>query len=1293
MGWTKEQQSAIDIRKSNILVSAAAGSGKTAILVERIINKMTDKDNPKDIDEFLVVTFTKAAAAQMREKIAVRIEKLLSEDPDNEHLMRQAVLVNRADITTIDSFCLRIVKENFGLLSIDANFNIGDTGMMALIKNDVMDALFDRLYEEKNSDFFMLLDIFGDDRNDDNLKNNILKIYNLASSYPRPYVWLDNAKAFLSVKDEKGLMELNWIKDFFELVRAYAKSALFYANYGRDICEADGGPDKNIEIAESDIEAISDILEADSYDAVKKAVEKKLDRLKTCKGDAYDEDLVERFKKVRETYKKILAKLNIFKGDSGELINEINNTAGYLIPLINLVIDFSKEYELEKEKRKLVEFSDVEHMAYQLVCGGYDEDGKPVSTELARRISDRYDEIFIDEYQDSNYLQEDILYSVSGIEHGRNNMFMVGDVKQSIYKFRMARPDLFISKYNTFSDAGPEVKIELKNNFRSRENVLNSINYFCRKLIRRDLGGIEYDDSVALVPTKEFPAPNEEISFGVGGSTEVILVDRFETDERLSKLELEAVAIANRIKELVGDDNPQYVYDEEKDIYRRASYRDIVILARSLKGFGDDVYNTLTMAGIPAYLEDTGGYFEAVEIRLIMSLLSIVDNIKQDIPLAAVLLSPMAGLDENELSFICDYAEKKLKKKHLLYDKCLCYMEDTDDYISDKLKKIFNIVDTLRLDNKTMSISALIWKALDMTGYYNYISAMPMGQRRRNNINMLLEKAEKFEDGSYKGLFNFLRYIEKQKLNEVDFGEAKVFGDDEDVVRIITMHKSKGLEYPIVFVSGLGKQFNNSDSKEQLIIHSDYYLASDYVDVKSRFKKNTFMKDVFKLLIKKENMAEELRVLYVALTRAKEKLIITGCDKEIDRTMDKLMNNATSGDVVPFDIRYNAPGFLTWIIACLNGYKGISDGCDIELKVLREEDISGYRVNAEVKKARSVYDFYEEALENYDKDLYEKYKNSFEFRYPFTEATKIKSKMSISEIKKMKAYDGVEYEAADNLEEELDIYNGLDDALKDELDIYKDGDEISQEDDVSENAASEKTLMSEKDVSEDAAKNQSGDAKETALTGAQKGTIVHKFMELLCFKDFDGIAEKEIISKINSFNDELLKKGIFNEKEAAVINPFKIKAMLLSELGKRMIRADRLGLLKKEKQFSAGLTKEMIFVIENINSKMTDAESKEAKEVMPDDVTETKVYISDDDKTAKEEDIIIVQGIIDAFFYEDDKIILMDYKTDYADEDKLIGRYKAQLDYYAYILERITGLKVAEKIIYSFHLEKEICIV
>lgn len=1227
MGWTKAQQRAIDERQSNILVSAAAGSGKTAVLVERILEKMTDKDNPRDIDEFLVVTFTKAAAAQMREKIALRIEKLLEAEPDNEHLMKQAVLVNRADITTIDSFCLRIVKENFGLLDIDADFNIGDTGIMELMKNDVLDALFDRLYEEKNKDFFMLLDIFGNDRNDDNLKDNVLKIYNFASSFPRPDMWLADAKESLRIKDENELMSLNWVKDYFSYVKAYAQSALEYAKEGIKLCKTDGGPDKNTEASNNDIEAIEKVINAETYDELKASLNIEWMRLKPCKGDNYDEFTVEKYKTIRNQYKDIMKKLNILKNDSKEVVNEIKNISEYLIPLINLVIDFSGEYESEKEKRKLVEFSDVEHMAYRLVCAGYDEAGKPLSTELAVKISNRYDEIFIDEYQDSNYLQEDILYSVSGVGLGRYNMFMVGDVKQSIYRFRMARPDLFISKYKTFRDKGNEIKIELKNNFRSRENVLNSINFFFRQLMHEDFGGIEYDESVALVPTKEFPVPDESIENQVGGSTEILVVDYFETEERLSKTELEAYVIAKKIKELVDGDKPQYIYDEDKDIYRKASYKDIVILTRGMKDFGEKVYNILTMSGIPVYLDDTGGYFEATEIRLIMSLLSVVDNVRQDIPLAAVLLSPMAQISENEFALICDYAEKKLKEKHILYDKCLCYTEDVDDYISEKLKRIFDIIGTLREANKTMSISSLIWMALMLTDYYNYAAAMPMGERRKTNINMLLEKADKFEDGSYKGLFNFLKYIDKLKLSDLDFGEASMFGDDEDVVRIITMHKSKGLEYPIVFASGFGKQFNQEDYKKPLIIHSDYYLASHFVNMEDRYKKNTFIREAFKLLMKKENLAEELRILYVALTRAKEKLIITGCDKDIDKVLKKNSSFDESVAALPFDVRLGSLSFLHWILACMGRYDALGNMSDITVNVLEENDIVGYIGEREAKREWSLYDFFNKAATDFDKGLYDEYKKCFDYTYPYENCVNIKSKMSISEIKKLKAYDGVEYDVDENY-----------DSFKEESD------------DKEENFEGELNK-----------------SEKTPLSGAERGTIIHKFMELLDFKSMSGFDEdnikNETISYIKENIDGFKNSGLFNDEEVSVINPYKIREMLMSDLGRRMIKADSLGNLKKEQQFSAGLPADMIY------------DKEEAS-----------------DKEYSYDDIVVVQGIIDAFFYEDDGIVLMDYKTDYADEEKLIGRYKAQLDYYAYILEKITGIKVKEKLIYSFYLEKQISI-
>ncbi|MBQ8923234.1 MAG: UvrD-helicase domain-containing protein, partial [Lachnospiraceae bacterium] len=904
--------------------------------------------------------------------------------------------------------------------------------------------------------------------------------------------------------------------------------------------------------------------------------------------------------------------------------------------------------------------------AYRVVCSGYDEEGKALPTALGEKISEKYDEIFIDEYQDSNFLQEDILYSVSGISKGRYNMFMVGDVKQSIYRFRMARPDLFMSKYNSCKDEGNEIKIELKNNFRSRDNVLNTINFFFYQLMGEDLGGITYGESVALVPTKEFPPYDEEISDNVDKKTEILFIESFDTEDKKSNIELEAYVIANRIKELLDKDNPQYVYDEEKGRYRRASYRDIVILSRNMKGFGETVYNVLSLSGIPAYLEDTSGYFDAVEIRTIMSLLSVVDNIRQDIPLSAVLLSPLADISENELALISYYASKKLKAKHDLYDKCTCYMEDVDDYISDKLKRIFDIIYTLKEDNKVMSIASLIWKALDMTNYYNYAMSMPMGHRRKANINMLIEKAHRFEDGTYKGLFNFLRYVDKLKINEVDFGEAGMISDDEDVVRIISIHKSKGLEYPIVFASGFGKKMNNNELREQLIVHSDYYLTSYYINRENRYKKNTFMREVFKLLIKKENVAEELRVLYVALTRAKEKLIITGCDRNLYELISRrAVDNISADDrLLPFEKRFDAGNYLRWIVYAMAGYESLGKDCDISEHILDEEDINAYMNVSAVKTAYSIYEFYDKALSS-DKDvLYNSFKASFEAVYPYERYVNIKSKMSISDIKRMKAYDGESYDVSESF-----ILPDMEIKLK-----------------KTDTVAAEDTTALDNDivVGKDSEKNN--------ITGARRGTIIHKFMELLDFKSVKAImddesADKGLIEYIRNVLKEMVEKNIFDEEEASVINPYKIRAMLMSDLGLRMIEADMRGKLKKEQQFSAGIPVDRLFednLFETSNKPLDKFfDSKMLPEITSDKACQT-------DREYSYDDMVIVQGIIDAYFIEDDRIILMDYKTDYADADELIRRYKAQLDYYSYVLEQITGLKVAEKIIYSFYLEKDI---
>lgn len=1267
MPWTREQQSAIDIREKSILVSAAAGSGKTAVLVERIINRVLDKENPVDIDEFLVVTFTKAAAAQMRDKISDRLWSELEKTPDNEHLMRQTILINRADITTIDSFCLRIVKEYFSVLDIDADFNIGDRGETELLKADVLADLFEEKYncenEAERAVFCRLVNIFGGDRNDNGLKELILKIHTLASSYPTPEKWLEEAKNALDIKDSETLENTLWMKALFEYAKKVIGEALFMAKEAEILTNAACGPYKNAEVSKSDIELIEGLADAKCYEDLSMAVKNiSWQRMKSCKGDGFDEALVNRYVKIRGDYKQLIKKLDICKTSCEEILVQLNGMGEYLIPLIEITEGFSLRYMEEKKQKHIMEFADVEHMAYRLVCGGFkkNKDGHGreteyvIPTEIGREIGARYKEIYIDEYQDSNYLQEYILTAVSGISRGENNLFMVGDVKQSIYKFRMARPDLFIGKYNTFSaydvegsadgsdacesDTGgsdaDEVKLELKNNFRSRAVVLDAVNYFFYQLMGADMGGIDYTADVALVPSRQF---EDAGSLNISRSTELMLAcvtDEERTDDNdevqeESKQELEAVMIANRIDELVNSDKPLYVYDEKISEYRKVCYGDIVILLRSVSGYGSIIYNTLTAQGIPAYIDDPQGYFEATEIRVIMSLLAVVDNSRQDIPLSAALLSPIAGLNENELALICAYAEKNLDGKNILYDKCLYYAENVSDDVADKLNTFFAMVDMLKVEKTTLSISQLILKVYDITGYYYFATAMPAGKRRKSNLDMLVDKARRFENGAYKGLFNFLRYVDKLKVNEVDFGEAGKQSEDEDVVRIMTMHRSKGLEYPVVFVSGLGRQFNTNDVRRNVQLHSDYYISSKLIDMKKRYRKNSLMRDAVILLAKQESFAEEQRILYVAMTRAKEKLIITGYIKDYEDYVEGL-DIGYEKMLLPYSIRNSGKGFLNWILASMKRYdyyleQGLTEAV-IETKLVSPDMLVEKKIKEEADKGISMEEFEENAMLYGKNEAYKKFKESFDYVYPYEPLTKIKSKMPISEIKKMKAFDGENYDVTYPVKEYQE-------------EIYK------QEESIQEECKQEECKQDEY------TRNECVDGVKKDLTGAERGTIIHKFMELL---DFTALGNGDYINDIRNFMKKLVETKVFTEEEKNAVNEVKINRMLKSDLGQRMIAAAKCGKLKKEQQFSIGIPVKEIY--KNVDS----------------------------------DDIVIVQGIIDAFFYEDDGIVLMDYKTDRADEAELIGRYHAQLTYYALTLNRLTGLKVKEKLIYSFHHDKVI---
>lgn len=1263
--WTDKQQKVIDARNASILVSASAGSGKTAVLVERILQKVI-KDKATDgerynIDDFLVVTFTKAAAAQMREKIAARLEKELENKPEDEHLAKQLVLVNHADITTIDSFCLRVVKEHFSLLNLDSVFQIADNGMIALLKADVMKELMDEQYNRKDEGFYRLLDYFECQNSDENLQSAIYRIFDIASSYSNPKEWIAASKSRLLLQTTEELKNTDWLNAFIKTVKAQASDVLVMIKELIGFCESGDGPDVYLPALEADLKKVMMICESHDYDTLRQAFLEGWARLATAKKDKYAETAIQACKDRRDAYKALLKECNYFNDTLEDIVEQLQSVSRFLVPLLDITALFMDRFDAIKEKRKIMTFADVEHLAYQLVCAGKAE-GKQIPTEVGRQISKRYKEIYIDEYQDSNFLQEDILCCISGMHRNDYNLFMVGDVKQSIYRFRMARPDLFMRKYNTFSNEGDEIKIELLHNFRSRDIVLNTTNFFFYQLMGEDFGGIRYDQNAALVSGRTFPVEEDKnisktaeiLVVNCDGSTEVEDTPQTVDASHMTGLQLEAYMVAQKIDALVNGDNPLYVFDESRNSYRKAMYKDIVILTRSIKGTGETMRGALATQGIPVYLEDPKGYFHAVEIRVVLSLLAVIDNSRQDIPLLAVLLSPIARLSENEVACICGRFEEKRGQSALLYDKCMHYMDAYEDTIGNKLHAFFDLLTELKQAKTTISISALLWEALQRTGYYDYAAAMPMGEKRKANIDMLLEKANAFENGYYKGLFHFLRYIEKLKLQDADFGEANVLGDDENVVRIMSMHKSKGLEYPIVFVSGLGKQFNKRDTNQMLVIHSDYGLASLMFSEKGRYKKKTFVRNVYRSLLDNESIAEEMRVLYVAMTRAKEKLYLTGAVSSYEDCCQKLTYPVGEDSyLLPFGARKKAKGYMEYILAGMQRYNTLAD----TLKVRDIIDVTVYSVSQIAANIHAKMMFNQipkeelkaMALASPRNDYYKQYEAAFSYEYPYIAYTKLNAKMSISDIKKMKAYDGIGYDA------DIEFMTASEEQAETQAEMQTAAQTKMQADMQVEMQTEAQTKMQAGMQVEMQAETQAEAQTKMQITGAMYGTILHKFMELLPFEGFLSVSPKDYYSHIKAYKQQLLEQGIFNEEEINVISVRKIVSMLESSLGQRMIRAAANSKLFKEQQFSAGIK----------------------PSALEKDLPDT-------------EDLVIVQGIIDAFFYDGDALVLMDYKTDHANAETIQGRYKAQMDYYAQILEQLTGCKVKEKIFYSFHLGSEI---
>lgn len=1209
--WTSEQKKVIDLRDRDILVSAAAGSGKTAVLVERIVNRICVDNPPVDIDRMLVVTFTKAAAAEMRERVSRAIDGLKELKPDDENLQRQSTLVHNALITTIDSFCLFVVQNNFAQLNLDPDFRIGDQAELKLMLKDALAQVFEDNYaREDNEAFINLIDTYSKGRNDSAVRQMVEDIYYKAGSSSWPRKWMNSLLRLYDIKSAKQLEDSEIIKEIVDYSRVLLEEAVQELTMAKDLASATPGLEKYALTLSEDIALFDGMADVTGYVGMQEFLNKiSFGRIAVIRKFDGDEKKKERVKSMRDaTKKKVDGIKQKYFGMSIELMYEqLERQRPFVKELIRLSLEFYDAMEAVKTKKRVFDFSDIEHFALRILV----DEQTLEPTETAREFSKHFEEIMIDEYQDSNQVQEDILTAISREHQGVGNMFMVGDVKQSIYRFRMARPELFMEKYNTYtSDDSAHQRIDLHKNFRSRNEVLDFTNDIFYKIMAADLGNVQYDDDAALYPGASYPDETMR--------PELLLVDY--KDEELSeiiededgdKVQIEALLIANRIRSLMENG---MVTDKKTGQLRAVQYRDIVILSRSVATWGNTVAAVLKDCDIPAHVESNTGYFSSYEIQVILSMLRILDNPLQDIPMAAVLASPIVGMDDEELAQI-----RSAFKGVSFAQAALSAMAGENGYEDEKLKAFALVFERLRGAVADTPIHELLYMMLDETGFYRYASAMPAGKRRRQNIDMLIEMAAAYEKTSYKGLFHFVRYIDIQQKYEIDYGEADTAGENDDVVRIMTIHKSKGLEFPVVFVSGLGKGFNTQDTKSDLVIHEKLGLGLVEKTKSPRTKRPSLIRNEIESRIKRENLGEELRVLYVALTRAKEKIIMTGGLSNAQKSFEKYRGNVNANQPISFGQREEAGCYLDWIIPAMLSYPDKYTVSTVDATEFAARTAMDMAAN-DISKAQLIAHI-SAADETKAKELAEE----FDFEYVYASDITKKSKYSVSELKHdsmVEKYDSTEREAERPkfLLEEKETYVP---------DFARDDDEAGS------------------------ASNESKKPKNAAGVnpGALRGTAVHRVMECLDFKSLCDIDTKDHVAVsafVKKSMDEMLKKGLITDDMYRLTRPKLIEQFISSDVAARMAQADKRGDLYKEKPF------------------VMDYEG------------------------------VLVQGIIDVFWLENDKIVLLDYKTDRVNAAKeLIDRYSTQLKLYADALGRIfstdgQSIQADERLIYSFHLQQTI---
>ncbi len=1253
--WTDAQKAVIETGDKNLLVSAAAGAGKTTVLVARIIRMITDKDKPVDLDRLVIITFTRAAAAQMKQKISDALEKLIEAEPENALYRRQYRLLGNASICTIDSFCLNIVRAYFQKLDLDPAFRIADETELKLVESDCMDELMEKYHTEASPEFINLLESYCGYKSDDALTGYILNLAGKAEAMPWPKEWLDALVKDYEIESADEFNRSGVAENICNHVKSLVNGILARIDIAEKLCTTgDGAPDY-IPAITGDKTQISAVLEAKDYAEMGEKIKAiKFGTLSTKRsGDAAIKD---RIKNIRDNYKDSIKQIknNFFFISVDNLIDLLKLSLPSVRCLVNLTKDYLDLFAAKKKEKNVIDFSDAEHFALNILWG---------ETPEALELRKQYSEIIIDEYQDSNNVQEYIANAIAGNASEAPYIFTVGDVKQSIYKFRNACPELFVSKQKKYAKEEDNGKLViLDNNFRSREEVLDSTNAVFKHVMRESIGGIEYDDECSLKkgmdkqsslgedsPYKtevhiiskkleETYEPGDAKATGAGTyKAQAADADPAEPDDNDetesaeaedNRRVLEARLIAHRIKTLVYKEKLQVADEDNEGNTRDIRFKDIVILLRTMKDWSSVFVETLEAEGVPVFSDESDGFFKSREVALIIDLLRILDNPRNDISFAAVLHSCVGGMDEDELADIRINA----KDAESFYDAALkIYRDETGELSTpgtnkrtvggykEKLIRFFSLYRELEEYKQTSSVSELIDKIYNRTGIYDYFSAFPDGERRKANLDMLPAYAVDFENTSYSGLFGFIRYYDKLKNHELDYGEAGA-KTMADCVHIMSIHKSKGLEFPVVFVAGMGKQFNLKDFSGDICISSDHGIGIKYVDVERRIKYPSLYHSVIKMRGTEGLIGEEMRLLYVAMTRAKDKLIMTGYADKVNQATD-------------YAALYKSKNFMDFVYPVLIPEKKYFDTVVYSVDTvsgMTGEDVPVTRNTAPENGIALAIPM--DSVKGNDKEsLEEKIKRArdVEYEYKYLEALPVK--LSVSDLK----HQMIEEEFGENVFEETREFLPGDKTLPDFL---KTGEKLSR--------------------------------------GTDYGTLVHKCMQFMPMS-----AE----TNVRDFLTDMQAKGRLSSEEAGKMPVNKFITFLNSPLADRIRKAEANGQFYREKQF-------MILV----NAKDINA-----------------------DKYGESEEKVPVQGVIDAMFIEDGEIVILDYKTDRVDtaalkpdvaatgtssigngqpegdtpEDRLIKLYKTQLDLYAQAAERLLGLNVKEKLLYSFSLEKEIPVV